>query len=112
MADLRFAAAGPDKQRVSVMEDAAEYSLVHNGPDLWAYDSGSNTAWHAKAPKDAKGAHGKSAERWQGKKPGAVTPQEIAISIVAELIAVKHGKAQSPSLRWTPPQLSTLKSQV
>ena len=42
---------------------------------------------------------------------GAVTPQEIAVSIVAELIAVKHGKVQSPSLRWTPPQLSTLKSQ-
>ncbi|MGI5349494.1 LolA family protein [Streptomyces sp. CA-250714] len=78
---LRFAADGPDKQRVSIMEDAAEYSLVHNGRDLWAYDSGSNTAWHAKAPKDAKdskGAHGRSAERWQGKKPDAVTPQEAA----------------------------------
>ncbi|MBO8192504.1 DUF2092 domain-containing protein [Streptomyces oryzae] len=78
---LRFAADGPDKQRVSVMEDAAEYSMVHNGRDLWAYDSGSNTAWHAKAPKDAKGAkggHGKSAERWQGKKPDAVTPQQAA----------------------------------
>src|SRR6188474_1947704 len=38
---------------------------------------------------------------------GAVTPQEIAVSIVAELIAVKHGKTQSPSLRWTPPQLAS-----
>lgn len=43
---------------------------------------------------------------------GAVTPQEIAVSIAAELIAVKHGKAQTSSLRWSPPQLSTLKSQV
>ena len=43
---------------------------------------------------------------------GAVTPQEIAVSIVAELIAVKHGKTQSPSLRWTPPQLASLKSEV
>ena len=25
---------------------------------------------------------------------GAVTPQEIAVSILAELIAVKHGKTQ------------------
>jgi xanthine dehydrogenase accessory factor len=43
---------------------------------------------------------------------GAVTPQEIAISIVAELVAVKHGKiAADPeapseigvlSMRWTP----------
>jgi xanthine dehydrogenase accessory factor len=35
---------------------------------------------------------------------GAITPQEIAVSIVAELIAVKHGKAgvaESPvSMRW------------
>lgn len=36
---------------------------------------------------------------------GAVTPQEIAVSILAELIAVKHGKVSSPqaapvSLRW------------
>ncbi|MGE0706285.1 MAG: XdhC family protein [Vicinamibacterales bacterium] len=36
---------------------------------------------------------------------GAVTPQEIAVSILAELVAVKHGKmrsrdAQELSLRW------------
>ena len=36
---------------------------------------------------------------------GAVTPQEIAVSIVAELIAVRRGKADavaSASLRWMP----------
>ena len=38
---------------------------------------------------------------------GAVTPQEIAVSILAELIAVKHGKLKSRdagelSMRWTP----------
>jgi len=37
---------------------------------------------------------------------GAVTPQEIAVSILAELIAVKHGKANPASLRWTPPALA------
>jgi xanthine dehydrogenase accessory factor len=41
---------------------------------------------------------------------GAVTPQEIAVSILAELIAVKHGKEHPTSLRWTPPQLSAAKS--
>jgi xanthine dehydrogenase accessory factor len=47
---------------------------------------------------------------------GAVTPQEIAVSILAELIAVKHGKAHSPSLRWTPASLKSeapsMKSEV
>jgi xanthine dehydrogenase accessory factor len=38
---------------------------------------------------------------------GAVTPQEIAVSIVAELIAVKYGKAEelehaALAMRWTP----------
>jgi xanthine dehydrogenase accessory factor len=39
---------------------------------------------------------------------GAVTPQEIAVSILAELIAVKHGKmagrdAGELSMKWDPP---------
>ena len=33
---------------------------------------------------------------------GAVTPQEIAVSILAELIAVKHGKEHPTSMKWTP----------
>ncbi len=38
---------------------------------------------------------------------GAVTPQEIAVSIVAELIAVRRGRTADPtvagaSLKWTP----------
>jgi xanthine dehydrogenase accessory factor len=38
---------------------------------------------------------------------GAVTPQEIAVSILAELIAVKHGKAHSASMKWAPPSLKS-----
>ena len=42
---------------------------------------------------------------------GAVTPQEIAVSILAELIAVKHGKltdtdATALSMKWEPPRHS------
>jgi xanthine dehydrogenase accessory factor len=41
---------------------------------------------------------------------GAVTPQEIAVSILAELIAVKHGKfrtrdAGEVAMKWTPTKL-------
>ncbi len=36
---------------------------------------------------------------------GAVTPQEIAVSILAELIAVKHGKTHPASMKWAPPGL-------
>jgi xanthine dehydrogenase accessory factor len=40
---------------------------------------------------------------------GAVTPQEIAVSILAELIAVRRGKGErlaQASLKWMPPQTS------
>ena len=41
---------------------------------------------------------------------GAVTPQEIAVSILGELIAVKHGKAHAASMKWTPPQVAAVKT--
>jgi len=42
---------------------------------------------------------------------GAVTPQEIAVSILAELIAVKHGKIDRAGqpMKWEPPKLVTTK---
>lgn len=40
---------------------------------------------------------------------GAVTPQEIAVSILAELISVKHGKQHTASMKWFP---ASLKSEV
>ncbi|MFG3661291.1 outer membrane lipoprotein carrier protein LolA [Streptomyces sp. NPDC047706] len=43
---LRVAADGPDRQKLSLLEDAAEYSLIHNGKDVWGYDSASNEVYH------------------------------------------------------------------
>jgi len=40
---------------------------------------------------------------------GAVTPQEIAVSILAELIGVKHGKTHPAAMKWTPPHVAALK---
>ncbi|MFJ2608797.1 outer membrane lipoprotein carrier protein LolA [Streptomyces sp. NPDC087425] len=44
---LRVAADGADRQKLSILENASEYSLVHNGDDVWGYDSKSNSAYHA-----------------------------------------------------------------
>ncbi|GAA4954582.1 membrane protein [Streptomyces caelestis] len=43
---LRVAADGPDRQKVSLLENAAEYSLIHDGKDVWGYDSASNEVYH------------------------------------------------------------------
>jgi outer membrane lipoprotein-sorting protein len=46
---LRVAADGEDRQKVSLLENAAEYSLIHNGEDVWGYDSKSNSVFHTTA---------------------------------------------------------------
>ncbi|CAL9472153.1 sigma-E factor regulatory protein RseB domain-containing protein [Streptomyces sp. Tu 3180] len=43
---LRVATDGPDRQKLSLLENAAEYSLIHNGEDVWGYDSESNEVYH------------------------------------------------------------------
>ncbi|NEC86070.1 outer membrane lipoprotein carrier protein LolA [Streptomyces sp. SID12501] len=52
---VRVAVDGPDKQKLSLLEKAAEYSVIHNGDEVWAYDSASNEAYHATAPASESG---------------------------------------------------------
>ncbi|MFD5099078.1 LolA family protein [Streptomyces albidochromogenes] len=75
---LRVAADGPDKQRVSILDDAAEYSLIHNAGEVWAYDSASNEAFHAEAPAGAEGS-GKDAGKHEKRPEGVpTTPKALA----------------------------------
>ncbi|MEV0260977.1 DUF2092 domain-containing protein [Streptomyces sp. NPDC050617] len=77
---LRVAADGPGKQRLSIEEKAAEYSLIHNGDQLWGYDSASNSAYHATVPKDASGK-GKGSDAAKGLR--SASPQELAKQALA-----------------------------
>ncbi|MER6353238.1 sigma-E factor regulatory protein RseB domain-containing protein [Streptomyces sp. NPDC001634] len=52
---LRIAADGQDKQKLSLLEKAAEYSVIRNGNDVWAYDSSSNEAYHSTGAGDHRG---------------------------------------------------------
>jgi outer membrane lipoprotein-sorting protein len=80
---VRIAADGPDKQKLSLLEKAAEYSVIHNGDEVWAYDSASNEAYHATAPESA-GKNDKGKDQGEGKDrilPGddvPATPGEFA----------------------------------
>ncbi|MGV9250507.1 LolA family protein [Streptomyces sp. NPDC003697] len=51
---LRVAADGPDRQKLSLVENAAEYSLIHNGTDVWGYDSKSNEVFHGTAAQNGE----------------------------------------------------------
>ncbi|MDX3690699.1 DUF2092 domain-containing protein [Streptomyces europaeiscabiei] len=74
---LRVATDGPDKQKLSLLDDAAEYSVIHNGDDLWAYDSASNEVYHAKDAGEGKDQRaGKDAPDTAEDVPA--TPQKLA----------------------------------
>ncbi|ULR52746.1 LolA family protein [Streptomyces deccanensis] len=79
---LRIAADGPDKQKLSLLDEAAEYSVIHNGDDLWAYDSASNEVYHATGAgpegegKDRAGKGGEDAPDTAEDVPA--TPQQLA----------------------------------
>ncbi|MFJ4809946.1 LolA family protein [Streptomyces longwoodensis] len=72
---LRIAADGPDRQKVSLLEKAAEYSVIHNGTDVWGYDSATDEVYHSKSPEGAD-AHGKENGRTGAEQ--APTPKEFA----------------------------------
>ncbi|MEU1708325.1 DUF2092 domain-containing protein [Streptomyces sp. NPDC005706] len=44
---LRVATDGPDRQKLSLLESGSEYSLIHDGKDVWGYDSKSNEVHHS-----------------------------------------------------------------
>ncbi|MEU9628585.1 MULTISPECIES: LolA family protein [Streptomyces] len=66
---LRVAADGPDRQKLSLLENAAEYSIIHNGKDVWGYDSKSNEVYH--------GTSSESPERGKDRQPPAM-PKDFA----------------------------------
>lgn len=71
---LRVAVDGPDRQRIGLIEDLAEYTLVHNGDQVWAWDSATNEAVHLTLPQGG----GDRAKR-PAPLPGVpTTPQEAA----------------------------------
>ncbi|SEO13962.1 LolA family protein [Actinacidiphila rubida] len=70
---LHVAADGPDRQKVSILEPTAEYSLIRDGSQLWAYDSASDQAYHQTLPQDA-GAHQDAA----APQDVPATPQDAA----------------------------------
>ncbi|MFF1410255.1 outer membrane lipoprotein carrier protein LolA [Streptomyces sp. NPDC058289] len=75
---FRVAADGPDRQKLTFVDGKDEYSLVHNGDDVWGYDSKSKEVFHEKTPTD-KGAADKGDKAGDGLP---ASPQEIAQEVL------------------------------
>ncbi|MEV7460692.1 LolA family protein [Streptomyces rubiginosohelvolus] len=79
---LRVAADGPERQKLSVLGDASEYSVIHNQGEVWAYDSKSDEVYHAEAPEGRDG--GEHAEKApKGTEGAAATPKDFAEKALA-----------------------------
>jgi outer membrane lipoprotein-sorting protein len=52
--------AGPDRQRFALLGQLSEDDLIHNGTDLWSYDSSTRTVTHKTLTKDASDEVGTS----------------------------------------------------
>ncbi|WP_329281794.1 LolA family protein [Streptomyces sp. NBC_00691] len=76
---LRVSADGPERQKLTLLDGSDEYSLIHNGDDVWAYDSKSKEVFHEKAPADADapGAHDGPKDK---ELPG--TPKQLADEVL------------------------------
>ncbi|WP_211270470.1 LolA family protein [Streptomyces exfoliatus] len=70
---LRVAADGPERQKLTLLDGSDEYSLIHNGADVWAYDSKSNEVFHEKAPEGAGAPE---------EKEVPTTPKELADEVL------------------------------
>ncbi|WP_030773631.1 LolA family protein [Streptomyces sp. NRRL F-2664] len=79
---LRVAADGEDRQKVTFLDGKDEYSLIHNGDEVWGYDSKSNEVFHEKATPSEKAGRGADKEHKTGDRLTA-SPQKLAEEILA-----------------------------
>ncbi|WP_326767158.1 DUF2092 domain-containing protein [Streptomyces sp. NBC_01591] len=95
---LRVAADGPDKQRLSILDNTSEYSLIRKGDQVWAYDSKSDEAYHATEDRAGKDA-GKDA----GKKSGHPVPEGVPTTpkALAEQVLEAAGPTTSVTVDGT-----------
>ncbi|MET9701137.1 DUF2092 domain-containing protein [Streptomyces sp. NPDC006529] len=76
---FKVAADGPDRQRITFLDGKDEYSLIHNGGEVWGYDSKSNEVFHEKdggARAGEKGKEHKTADRL-GSSPAQLAQEAL-----------------------------------
>lgn len=81
---LRVATAGPDRRRVELLGEMAQYTLVRNGHDVWVYDSAENTAVHHKLPAGSGSSGGGAATQHAPSQP-PMAPQQLAQRFVDKI---------------------------
>jgi outer membrane lipoprotein-sorting protein len=82
---LRVWIAGSDQQRLSLLSTLGETDVVHNGKDLWIWNSHENTASHQTVSQRDRSITGTPGKPMTSMPPMASTPQAMAQMILAAL---------------------------
>lgn len=77
---LEVAANGPEKQRIALLDTLSEYDIIHNGSNLWTYDSETNSVQEgtAEAPSAGTGNDARKDQRYPTLSPQAAAQQLLA----------------------------------
>ncbi|MGR4882900.1 outer membrane lipoprotein carrier protein LolA [Streptomyces sp. LARHCF249] len=78
---FRVAADGPDRQKLTFLDGKDEYSLIHNGNDVWGYASKSNEVFHEKAPQPGEDGGKASGDKKTADRLAA-SPQQLAEEVL------------------------------
>lgn len=77
---------GPDKNRVDLLENMAEFDVIHNGADVWTWDSTAKQVGHfTRSSTSASGKSEATPDTATPEPAGVQTPQQIADNIVNHL---------------------------
>ncbi|HEV2344668.1 MAG TPA: hypothetical protein VGS97_11285 [Actinocrinis sp.] len=86
---LQVAANGPQKQRIALLDTMSEYDLVHNGTQVWLYDSEHNSVEHGSADHNTltSGDHAKQDAKAKAEQlaKAPLTPQQAAQQLLAAI---------------------------
>ncbi|TFD21555.1 DUF2092 domain-containing protein [Cryobacterium sp. TMS1-13-1] len=82
--EFRVYVGGESQSRVQIKDRMAERDVVHNGGDIWLYDSSTNAATHLSLDLEAT-AQAKSAELQSQLPTDLATPAQLAKRFLSEL---------------------------
>lgn len=94
---LQVAQNGPEQQRVALLDQLSEYDVIHDGSQLWTYDSHDDSVEHGTASGKTKQAEADNEAKLR-KEAGALpaTPQAAAQQLLTALSPTTRVSVGSP----------------
>lgn len=96
---LQVSANGPTQQRIALMDQLSEYDVIHNGKQIWTYDSETNAVGEGTLDATGKAA-GSAAEQKAEKQRElaleSLTPQAAAQQLLAAITPTTQVSVGSP----------------